>query len=51
MLTQERKQEGRPKALDTDAVDKSISLLDYMVVQTDSQWEVIADILRRRARC
>ena len=50
VLQNERKQEGRPVALDGAAVDKLIVLLDHMVVVAGGRYEVTVDMLRRRSR-
>ena len=50
VLQNERKQEGRPVALDGAAVDKMIVLLDHMVVVAGGRYEVTVDMLRRRSR-
>ena len=49
-MNNERKKEGRPFVLDDDAVDKLVSLLDFMVVSADGRYEVTVDMLRRKAR-
>ena len=50
LLQNERKQDGRPVALDGAAVDKVIVLLDHMVVVANGRYEVTVDMLRRRSR-